>query len=407
MKKTICLLFMVMIGFGAMPACSQETERADMDELRKRADSVLSQGNVSARRDIAVVFELVDRLIEEGSGDAEHYVVEGIKHYPWNLKYQMVYAELLAKRGGLTQAREKADLVFQYGETDDLIKRARKLLGKEPLPTFDRMRSLPGSKHSVVLVPFMQADVWLLVRIKEQLSAVLGIPVHIQSIETDYPPFSRDRRGSTLNRMRKELLEDIDDYWVAKALKDLDVIPDDLDDEAKLLRVLKSLIDSDGPEAVAEFEAYLEESRGKDPQWDADQLLEVLFRAVKPYRGKNIAYLGITSADIYAEDYNFIFGCASRRGGVVSYAQFTADFNDEVPNQDRLIKRTLMQCLQSIGNIHGVESCTDPTCARAYPNSLEEHDAKKGTLCSRCRSGFENIFEQTPADDVLEAAPEQ
>jgi predicted Zn-dependent protease len=36
----------------------------------------------------------------------------------------------------------------------------------------------------------------------------------------------------------------------------------------------------------------------------------------------------------------------------------------------------------------GVPRCIDPMCARAYPASLEEHDAKGDKLCEVCRAGF-------------------
>jgi len=407
MKNLIYILLTITIGLGSTCVFSQEAARLDLKELRKKADSVLNQSNVSARSEIDVVFRLVDRLLEEDSADAEHYLIKGLEHFPWNLKYQMVYAELLAKRGKTAQARDKADLVLQYAETDDLIERARKVAGEEALPKFDKIKSLPGSHHCVVLVPMMEADKWLIVRVKEQLSEVLGIPVYIQTIETDYPPFGRDLRGAILNQVRRKIKEDINDPQVTNVLKDLDITKEDLAEEAKLLRVLKTLMGDAGPERIVEFESYLEQSRGKDPQWDANQLQEVLFRAVKPYRRKNVAYLGMTFADIYAKDFNFLFGWADRQGGVMSYRRFTADFNDEIPNQDRLIKRTLMQCLSSTGHIYGIKRCTNPTCARAYPNSLPEHDAKKGTLCAQCRSGFKRVFAQTHAGDSLKAATEK
>lgn len=401
------MAFAAVIAMSAASVFSQEEEPLHLDDLRKKADAVLNQSNVSARRDIDVVFELVDRLLGEGSKDAEHYLVRGLKHFPWDLKYQMLYAELLAKDDKAAQANTKADLVFQYGETDDLVERARKLLGKKPLPTFGKMTSLPGSNHCVVLVPLKEADRWLVVRVKERLSKVLGLPVSIQTIETEYPPFGRDRRGAILNRIRRNVQQDIDNPEIATALQRLGLSERELSDDANILRLAKHLMREAGPEEIKKFEAYLKESTGKNPQWNADQLQNVLLRAVETHRRKNIAYLGITFADIYAKDYNFLFGSANRRGGVMSYRRFTAGFNDEVPNQDRLIKRTLMQCLSSIGHIYGIDRCTNPTCARAYPNSLSEHDAKKGTLCSQCKSGFKSIFEQSPPSDAPKAAPEE
>lgn len=118
----------------------------------------------------------------------------------------------------------------------------------------------------------------------------------------------------------------------------------------------------------------------------------LLFKAVKPFHRKKVGYLGVTSLDIYAKDYNFLFGWASPSGGIMSYHRFKADFNDEIPNKERLVKRTIMQSLSSAGYIFGVERCTAPTCARAYPHSLAEHDAKDAKLCPACRNGFKKAL---------------
>lgn len=407
MKKAIYIFLMVVSASGSTTGFSENVNELDLKELRKKADSILKQSDVSARRDIDVVFELADRLLKEKNKDSEYYLEQGLKHFPWNLEHQMIYAELLAKEDKPVQAREKADLVLQYAETDDLIERARKLLGKESFPTFDKIKSLSGSNDCVVLVPVKEADKWLLLRIKEQLSTILNIPVYIQTIEVKYPTFERDRRKLILNQIRRRIKENLDDPSITKALKDMNMTQKDLDDEAKLLGIFKTLMSSAGPREIAEFEASLEQSRGKDQQWNADQLLDVLISAVNPHRRKNVAYLGVTFADIYANDYNFLFGWANSKGGVMSYRRFTADFTGETPSQDRLLKRTLMQCLSSIGHIYGLERCSDPTCARAYPNSLSEHDAKQGTLCSHCKMGFKKIFEPSPRGDSQKAAPQQ
>ncbi len=395
MSKVVYALVAVIIVLMVNPVLSEEKGLSGLEELRQKADAVLKQSNVSARRDIDVVFKLVDLLLQENQpGEAEKYVVEGLKHFPWNLEYQMIYAELLAKSGKQEKAEEKATLVFQYAETEELINRAGKLLNKEPLPQFEKINKPSGAKPCVVLVPFQNCVRYLIMRIKEELATKLEVPVFIQEIDIEYPSFSRDRRGATINRMRRQFIKEVNDVQIANAMKNLNLTKEDLDEEDNVLKLMKYLLRSYGTEAIAEFDVDLEDSFGKDSQWNADQLLTILLQVVKPYRRKNVAYLGITSVDIYAKDYNFLFGWANRSGGIMSYHRFTADFNNDIPNQDRLIKRTLMQCLSSVGHIYGIERCTTPTCARAYPNSLPEHDAKKGTLCSECKNGFRTIFEQ-------------
>ncbi len=391
----------VVLGcFGGITAratvtVEKEVETNSLKELRAQADKVLKQTNVSARANIDVVFKLVDGLIEANQlEDAEKYVTKGLEHFPWNLEYQMTYAELLARLGKTEKAKEKATLVFQSGESGELIERARKFLNKNPLPEFPEISALPGTNHCIVLVPLQECDKWLILRIKEGLSATLGVPVYIQAINTKYPTFSRDRRRILIDGMRQQFIKEIHDIELADAMGNLNLTKEDLDEEDNVLKLTKYLLRSYSTEALEEFEAFLEHSKGKDPQWNADRLKTIFFRAVVPYRRKNVAYLGITSVDIYARDYNFLFGWANRLCGIMSYCRFTADFNDDIPNQERLAKRALMQSQSSVGLIYGLKRCTDPTCARAYPNSLSEHDAKKGTLCSECRKNFRTTFGQ-------------
>jgi predicted Zn-dependent protease len=394
MKKYSLLVFtMLLILFGN--ACSQEAPKPTLEELKQRADAVLNLSVVSARKKIDVVFELTDRLLEAGQTDlAEKYLSQGLQHYPWNLEHQIVYAKLLASKGQTDLSRETADIVLKYAETEKLIEEARRLMDLPPLSAIQDIQSLPGTNYCVVLIPLQGCENWLIYSLQEKLSGTLGVPVHIQRIEAKYPPPDRDRRGQILNRMRNNILgEGLKDPRVKAAMTQLNLSTDDLGAEENLISLMKHLLAAGNPAAIEQFDALLEESVGKDPQWDADRLQTLLVQAVKPYRRDRTAYLGVTSEDIYAEDYNFLFGSANRQGGILSYRRFTAAFNDETPNQTRLLKRATMQALSSIGFIYGVERCTNPTCARAYPHSLSEHDAKEGTLCPQCRNGFKNIFE--------------
>jgi len=392
MSKVISLAVLLVLTLTTH-VFSEQARLIPLEELRAQADEVLRQSNVSARKDIEVVFKLVDRLLAENQQeDAEKYLVKGLEHFPWNLKYQVVYTEMLSKKGQQKKAEERAALVFKYAETDELIEWARKILRKDPLAKFAGISTLPGTDYCVVLIPFQECDKWLIARMKDELSTTLRIPVFIQTINTKYPPYSRDRRQAALSRLRKQLIEKVNDIQVADGMKNLGLTQEDLKEDDNVMKLMRYLLRKSGAEATAQFDTFLKDSTGKDPQWDADQLQGTLFQTVDPYRRKNVAYLGITPVDIYAKDYNFLFGWANTSGGIMSYSRFTADFNNDLPNQDRLVKRTLMQSLASVGHIYGIKRCTNPTCARAYPNSLAEHDAKEGKLCSECSNGFRAKF---------------
>jgi predicted Zn-dependent protease len=145
---------------------------------------------------------------------------------------------------------------------------------------------------------------------------------------------------------------------------------------------------------LTRFDAALDRLKKAGRQWDTSDLLANLMVAVRPFRQVNVYFLGVANLDAFADQSNFIFGTAETGGhhAVITYRRFTADFNGETPNRKRLVDRMLKQSFSSIGFMLGVPRCSTPTCARAYPHSLSEHDAKSTDLCAACRLGFERAL---------------
>jgi predicted Zn-dependent protease len=125
-------------------------------------------------------------------------------------------------------------------------------------------------------------------------------------------------------------------------------------------------------------------------QYSSDALLEQLSRRFRNYNNDPhcLGILGVTGNDIYENDYNFLFGWARESLGVISYARFLLGN----PTNEQFEKRTIMQALSSMGFVIGIPRCTDPTCARAYPNSLEEQDRKNDKLCNECRENLRRLY---------------
>jgi predicted Zn-dependent protease len=125
-------------------------------------------------------------------------------------------------------------------------------------------------------------------------------------------------------------------------------------------------------------------------QYNGNSLLKQLSEIFRNYSNdpKCLGILGITRKDIYENDYNFLFGWAKKKSGVISYARFLFDN----PTSEQFEKRTIMQALSSIGFVIGIPRCTNPICARAYPNSLEEQDRKEDKLCDECKTNLRNLY---------------
>lgn len=367
----------------------------ELDELRSRADQILAQTNTTARGQIRPVFDLIDKLIEGGqSEEAALYLVKALRLEPWNLEYQMTFAEVLTDLGRNAQAEDKARLVLENAESQELRERAAQILHLE-LESQDESLPNPASDEPLLLlVPLEGADRWLVRRMREELEDALDIPVRIEHIAIPFPPPSRDDRSRYLNRSRKEMLDTLEPERIRLIAETLDFSVEELEDDANFEIFMRKMVVLSNGEEPDDFDYYLDQMEGVRPQWDAIEIQQIFQTHTEPAGRANAGYLAILPVDIYAKDYNFVFGWAGPRWGVMSYRRFTADFNGEIPDRERLLKRTLMQCLSSAGYIFGVPRCTDPTCARAYPNSLAEHDAKKGTLCFDCKQGFRERFRQ-------------
>ena len=132
-------------------------------------------------------------------------------------------------------------------------------------------------------------------------------------------------------------------------------------------------------------------------QYDADLLQDLLGTNFSLGERHGVrGYLGITEVDIYARDYNYLFGWAGKGYGVISYRRFTARFDREAPNRPRLLRRTLKQGISSSFFILGIPRCKTPDCARAYPGNLEEHDRKGTEICEWCRGQLKAYIESNP-----------
>jgi archaemetzincin len=114
-------------------------------------------------------------------------------------------------------------------------------------------------------------------------------------------------------------------------------------------------------------------SRG---QLKADMLLRRVALA------KERPVLGITDADCYADQLNFVFGIADLGAGsaIVSLARLRAG-----ASRSTFIARAIKEIFHELGHAVGLEHCDNRCCVMSFSNSLAEADAKGEGLCAACR----------------------
>lgn len=137
------------------------------------------------------------------------------------------------------------------------------------------------------------------------------------------------------------------------------------------------------PVKVADWTIDLPE-RGHDRTRD-QYLARSLIRAM-PASEPGVKTLGITDADLYAPDLNFVFGQAQLPGdrAVMSIARLRPEFHDEEPDRELLVERAVKEAVHEIGHTLGLRHCDDPRCVMHFSRTLADTDRKGRSLCAGC-----------------------
>ena len=125
------------------------------------------------------------------------------------------------------------------------------------------------------------------------------------------------------------------------------------------------------------------------PQYDAEVLRQDLIYGYKNEISKSniVGVLGLTTQDLYTQDYNFLFFFFIPESAIMSIHRFY----DGETLMTQFIRRSVNQAFSSTGFILGIPRCTVSSCPRAYPHSLKEHDLKEDDLCFECKEALSNL----------------
>ena len=376
---------------------AKEAEPTASKEILDAANEVLRDPDgVNAGKNAGRVFEAAHAVLESGQRDlALHYFERGLQLSPWRLEEQLAYAELLIKAERQKEALSIAAMVDERAELDELCNHARRLLGKKPVPAPPAIDPKATSKPWVCLVRIGHVNQIVLSDTMQKLQEVLGIPVFLHS---DTAELGKPHRSAFGRWMKQEIMSKI--AWESPQAQNFlnsigatsknDVNPSKLLDALTSdLRRAGRVDQANGLEENAAF------YRKHDQQWDASVFGNYGYRAAEgtPHLDQAIVF-GITEADLYMENNNYMFGSGliGVRKGIASYARYRAEFFSEPPDRARLVSRMHKLLLSTIGSSLNVPRPTDPTSARAYPSSLAEHDAKSEYMSEACISGFEKAL---------------
>ncbi len=367
------------------------------DELELNLKEILKEpaGEISLRKQIDDIFALGRIYEEEGKiQDAMKLYELALKTNSWNLKYQLRLARLLEKIDSKNEAIDKAMLVFGLAENEELVKQSKEVLLKSDInPEIEKTAQEVNDDIEIVLVPLGIENYRVISELKDLLEKRMGIKFSISNKKMETGDHDRTMAWKYVEKIFDLAEKELDEKAKKTLLEEINLTADDLGLQENKIKFIKSYVSKmgyDSKRTSFNFDAtFAMLKRGL--QYNYSRLLEELKKEfqIKKNTTDTIVrgYLAVTPEDLYDGDNNFVFGMAQVGGGygVISYHRFAAQFTGEDENRPRLIKRILRQSLSSSNFLLGITRCTNPNCARAFPNSLAEHDQKPDKLCKTCQ----------------------
>lgn len=382
------------ISGGPAQDAGEPTDTASLE--REVADLLAAGDTITIRKNIEKLQTLAKHYDASGSDPDLIRVLEKILEADaTDLSAQFKLATLLAKNGHETKARQKALQVYNFSEDETLITQAGQFLKEHNF----QMPQLPEPAFSqtdieIVMVPMGDVNMQVIDELRVLLQEKLGLKITLSDRNIDPGPWDRTGSEPYLKNVCEHIRTSLSQAQHQAILDDLNITGEELDTSEGQSRYIWKYFALLGDNGKKYRETYYEglKLRENMAQYLAGKLIERLRRAV-PFGDNNKikGYMGVTSKGLYCPTCNFLYGSAEWAYGVISYDGFLAAHNNEEDNRPRLVKRLLKQALSTANFMLGIPRCNTPFCARAYPHSLQEHDAKSDDLCPVCQSRLDKL----------------
>ncbi|WP_020586275.1 tetratricopeptide repeat protein [Desulfobacter curvatus] len=369
-----------------------DNEPADTAALEKEVADLLATGDTIAIRKNIKKLKTLAKIYEASGSDADliRMLEKILEADATDLSSQFKLATLLAKNGDGAKAQEKALQVYNFTEDEKLIDQARQFLKDSGFQVPPLPEPAPVQTDiEIVMVPMGDVNMQLLYELRVLLQEKIGLNITLSNHNIDPGPCDRKASEPFLKNVCEEIRKSLSQTQHQAILDNLDATDEELASSEGQSRYIWKYFSFLGENGKKYRETYYEALllREDMEQYLAGSLIERLRLAV-PFGENNKVkgYLGVTSKGLYCPTCNFLYGNAEWAYGVISYDGFLAAHNNEGDNRPRLVKRLLKQALSTANFMLGIPRCNTPFCARAYPHSLQEHDAKSDNLCPVCQS---------------------
>jgi predicted Zn-dependent protease len=287
----------------------------------------------------------------------------------------------------VTLARGAATSIYNNSEDPELAAKAARYLGRR-VPDIGVLSALAkdeGGLH-VVLIALPPCDPRLLADAAAQYEKIAGITVQVVRL-SEHWEFDRPGRIPDQRRIQQAIIQKRGpnvnfNGWSRDRYK---------------TELLDTVTASD---ALTKFntEQFVEKLDARPDQYDAGPYLNRLAGILAQYRSTDnrAIYVGVTGADLFSGDTNYVFGSGIVVNGaatnLVSYYRMTSKSTGErYESRKRLTERLAKQLVPPTLGALGIARPVDPTDPYSYADSVARVDEKTLTLSEPTKQALDKL----------------
>jgi len=324
-------------------------------------------------------------LLQAGRRDDALAVLRNIVTVaPFDYEAQIVLVE---NTKDVALARSAAASIYDNSEDPELAAKATRYLGRNvpDIGALPALRKDEGGLH-VVMIALPPCDPRLLADAGALYEKITGITVRIVRL-SEHWEFDRPGRIPDQRRIQQAIIQK----------RGPNVNFNDWSRDRYKIELLDTVTASD---ALTKFntEQFVEKLDARQDQYDAGPYLNQLAGILAQYRSTDnrAIYIGVTGADLFSGDTNYIFGTGITVNGattsLVSYYRMTTKSTGErYESRKRLTERLAKQLVPPTLGALGIARPVDPTDPYSYADSVGRVDEKTLTLSEPTKQALDNF----------------